>query len=97
MAQVIIKPIITEKMTQLGEKLHRYAFIVDKSANKIEVKNAVKQLYGVDVTDVNTMNFIGKKVSRYTKKNFTVGRKRAFKKAVVTLKEGQEIDFFNNI
>lgn len=97
MEQVIIKPIITEKMTSISEKLNRYGFIVDKKANKVQVKKAVEEMYGVTVKDVNTMNYIGKKVVRYTKKNYSSGRKNFFKKAVVTLKDGDTIDFFSNI
>lgn len=97
MEKVILKPIITEKMTGISEKLNRYGFLVDKRANKVEVKNAVEKMYGVTVTDVNTMNYIGKKTVRYTKKSFSIGRKDAFKKAIVTLKEGESIDFFANI
>jgi large subunit ribosomal protein L23 len=97
MEKVILKPIITEKMTGISEKLNRYGFLVDKRSNKVEVKIAVEKMYGVTVTDVNTMNYIGKKSVRYTKKSFSVGRKNAFKKAIVTLKEGESIDFFANI
>jgi large subunit ribosomal protein L23 len=97
MEKVILKPIITEKMTGISEKLNRYGFLVDKRSNKVEVKTAVEKMYGVTVTDVNTMNYIGKKSVRYTKKSFSVGRKNAFKKAIVTLKEGESIDFFANI
>lgn len=97
MERVIIKPIITEKMTGISEKLNRYGFIVDRTCNKVEVRKAVEELYGVTVTDVNTMNYIGKKSVRMTNKSFTSGRKNFFKKAVVTLKEGDSIDFFSNI
>ncbi len=97
MEKVILKPIITEKMTGISEKLNRYGFLVDKRSNKVEVKAAVEKMYGVTVTDVNTMNYIGKKTVRYTKKSFSIGRKDAFKKAIVTLKEGDSIDFFANI
>lgn len=97
MEQVIIKPIITEKMTAVSEKLNRYGFIVSSRANKLQVKSAVESLYGVTVTDINTMNYIGKKKVRYTKKGFSSGRTNSFKKAMVTLKEGDTIDFFSNI
>lgn len=97
MEKVILKPIITEKMTGISEKLNRYGFVVDKRSNKLEVKNAVEKMYGVTVTDVNTMNYIGKQTVRYTKKSFSKGRKDAYKKAIVTLKKGDTIDFFANI
>ena len=94
---IIKKPVITEKMTAISEKLNKYAFIVDKNANKIEIKKAVEKLYDVKVEAVNTMNYQGKKKSRYTKAGVVTGRRPAFKKAVVTLKEGDTIDFYSNI
>jgi large subunit ribosomal protein L23 len=94
---IIIKPIVTEKMTQLGEKLNRFAFKVDKKANKLQIKGAVEELYDVTVTDVNTMNYNGKFKSRYTKSGVISGKTNAYKKAVVTLKEGDTIDFYSNI
>ena len=94
---IIKKPVITEKMTAISEKLNKYAFIVDKNANKIEIKKAVEKLYDVKVEAVNTMNYQGKKKSRYTKAGVVTGRRPAFKKAVVTLKEGDTIGFFSNI
>ncbi|MFV0390798.1 MAG: 50S ribosomal protein L23 [Paludibacteraceae bacterium] len=94
---IIIKPIITEKMSQLGEKLNRYGFRVDKTANKIEIKKAVEQMYSVTVTDVNTMVVAPKQRVRYTKSGYTKGATNAYKKAIVTLKEGDVIDFYSNI
>ena len=94
---IINKPVITEKMTAISEKLNKFAFIVDKNANKIQIKEAVEKLYDVKVVAVNTMNYDGKKKSRYTKAGVVTGRRPAFKKAVVTLKEGDTIDFFSNI
>ena len=94
---IIKKPVITEKMTAISEKLNQFAFIVDKNANKYQIKDAVEELYGVKVVSVNTMNYQGKKKSRYTKSGVVTGRRAAFKKAVVTLKEGDTIDFFSNI
>ena len=94
---IIKKPVITEKMTAISEKLNRYAFIVDKNSNKYQIKDAVEKLYDVKVVAVNTMNYDGKKKSRYTKAGIVTGRRPAFKKAVVTLKEGDTIDFFSNI
>lgn len=94
---VIIKPIITEKMTAMGEKLNRYGFIVHKEANKLEIKKGVEQLYGVTVTAVNTIRYAGKAKSRYTKAGFVSGRTNAYKKAIITLAEGENIDFYSNI
>ena len=94
---IIKKPVITEKMTAISEKLNKFAFIVDKNANKIQIKEAVEKLYDVKVAAVNTMNYDGKKKSRYTKAGVVTGRRPTFKKAVVTLKEGDTIDFFSNI
>ncbi len=94
---IIQKPIITEKMNQMGEKMSRYGFIVNKRANKIQIKNAVEELYEVEVIAVNTMNYGGKAKSRATKSGYIPGRTNAFKKAIVTLAEGQSIDFYSNI
>ena len=95
--EIIIKPILTEKMTIQREKLNRYGFIVDVRANKLQIRNAVEQLYNVVVTDVNTVNYMGKLKSRYTKAGLLEGRANNFKKAIVTLKDGDKIDFYSNI
>lgn len=95
--QIIIKPVLTEKMTTLGEKLNRYAFKVDRRANKLQIRQAVEEMYGVVVTDVNTINYMGKEKSRYTKAGLLRGRTNHYKKAIVTLKEGDTIDFYSNI
>ena len=87
----------TGKMTVQGEKLNRYGFIVDVRANKLQIRNAVEQMYGVVVTDVNTINYMGKLKSRYTKAGLLEGRANNFKKAIVTLKDGDKIDFYSNI
>lgn len=94
---IIIKPIITEKMTAQAEKLNRYGFIVDKKADKLQIRKEVEDLYGVSVDSVNTIRYAGKRKSRYTKAGFVEGRTNAYKKAIVTLKEGQAIDFYSNI
>lgn len=94
---IIIKPIVTEKMTQLGEKLNRYGFKVQKDANKIEVKQAVEAMYNVTVTDVNTLIVAPKKKNRFTKSGVINGKSSAYKKAIVTVKEGEQIDFYSNI
>lgn len=95
---IIIKPLITEKMTKMNEKdASRCAFIVDKRANKIEIKKAIEDLYSVKVDDVNTMNYSGKRKARFTKAGYIQGRTNAFKKAMITLAKGETIDFFSNI
>lgn len=94
----IVKPLVTEKMTNITEKqLNRYGFVVRPEANKLQIKAEVEALYKVSVVDVNTMNYAGKRSSRYTKAGLIRGQKSAFKKAIVTLKEGDMIDFYSNI
>ena len=95
---VIIKPIVTEKLTKITDTFsNRFGFIVDKRANKIQIQKAVEELYNVSVEDVNTMNYSGKRKSRYTKSGVVNGKENSFKKAIITLKEGDTIDFFSNI
>ena len=95
---IIIKPIVTEKQTAITDKFpNRYGSRVSPDANKLEIKKAVEEMYGVTVESVNTMNYAGKKKSRYTKSGIINGKTSAFKKAIVTLKEGETIDFFSNI
>lgn len=94
---ILIKPVVTEKMTIQGDKLNRYGFIVDRTSNKIEVKKAVEQMYGVSVKDVNTVNYHGKRRSRYTKNGLQTGRTNHYKKAFVTLAGEDKIDFYSNI
>ena len=94
---IIIKPIVTEKMTELGEKSNRYGFQVERTANKIQIKKAVEEMYNVTVVDVNTLNTSVKKKSRYTKSGVINGAKPSMKKAIVTLKDGDAIDFYSNI
>lgn len=94
---IIIKPIVTEKMTVQGEKLNRYGFIVDRDANKLQIKSAVEQMYNVSVVSVNTINYHGKKKSRYTKAGMLRGRANHYKKAYVELAGDDKIDFYANI
>ena len=94
---ILIKPVVTEKMTAESDKNNRFGFIVDRKATKIEIKTAVESMYNVKVTAVNTMNYQGKKKSRYTKAGVIEGRTTSFKKAIVTLDEGDKIDFYSNI
>jgi large subunit ribosomal protein L23 len=95
--EILIKPIITEKMTLQGEKLNSFGFVVEKTANKIQIKKVVEQLYNVTVESVNTMRYSGKNKSRYTKTGMVKGKTNALKKAIVTLKKGDTIDFYSNI
>ncbi|MCF8301806.1 MAG: 50S ribosomal protein L23 [Bacteroidales bacterium] len=94
---ILLKPVITEKMTEIGEKLNRYGFIVPRRANKLQIREAVKELYNVDVVSVNTMNISGKMKSRFTKTGLITGKTNNYKKAIVQVAEGDEIDFYSNI
>lgn len=93
----IIKPLVTEKANGLSEKLNKYSFIVRPEANKLQIKAEIEALYNVVVEDVNTIRYAGKNKARYTRAGLVKGRTNAFKKAVVTLKEGDSIDFYSNI
>ena len=95
--EILKKPLITEKMTWLGEEKNQYGFIIDRNANKIQVKNAVEKMYGVTVVSVNTMTTVGKAKTRYTKTGIYRGQTRPYKKAIVKLAENDTIDFFSNI
>ncbi|CAM3942598.1 50S ribosomal protein L23 [Mucilaginibacter galii] len=95
--EVLRKPLLTEKISLLTEKLNRYAFKVDPRANKIQIKAAVEAMYGVTVTAVNTMKYAGKLKSRSTKAGVVSGRAATFKKAIITLKDGETIDFYSTI
>jgi large subunit ribosomal protein L23 len=94
---IIKKPVITEKMTNDTEKFNRYAFVVDRKANKIEIKKAVEQQYDVVVDSVRTMVCIGKKRVRGSKSGMIVGKTSTYKKAIVQLSSGDSIDFYSNI
>ena len=94
----IIKPLVTEKMTDVTEKRPNvYGFVVRPEANKIEIKKEIEAQYNVTVESVNTMRYSGKRSQRYTKAGLVKGHKSAYKKAIVTLKEGEEIDIYSNI
>lgn len=95
--EILLKPLVTEKMTDLSEKLNRVGFVVDRRATKIDIKKAVEKMYDVKVAAVNTMNYQGKKKSRFTKAGAIEGRTASFKKAIITLVEGDNIDFYSNI
>lgn len=95
---IILKPLVTEKMTGITEKRNNvFGFIVTPDANKIEIKKEIQAMYNVHVEDVNTMKYAGKRQSRWTRAGLVKGKKPAFKKALVTLKEGETIDFYSNI
>ena len=94
---ILFKPIITEKLTGQAETLNRYGFIVDKRANKQQIKNAIEVLYDVKVESTNTMIYGGKTKQRFTKSGVQKGKTSSYKKAVVTLKEGEVIDFYSNV
>ena len=93
----IIKPLVTEKMTAMTEKQNKVGFVVRPDANKLQIKNEVEEFYGVKVVAVNTIKYAGKNKSRYTRSGMIKGRTNAFKKAIVTLQEGETIDFYSNI
>ncbi|MZP56293.1 MAG: 50S ribosomal protein L23 [Bacteroidales bacterium] len=94
---ILLKPIVTEKMTSQGDKFNRYGFIVARDANKLQIKKAVEELYGVTVASINTIRYGGKIKSRNTKSGLLIGKTNAVKKAIVTLAEGNKIDFYSNI
>jgi large subunit ribosomal protein L23 len=93
---ILKRPLVTEKVSALNEK-GKYGFIVDVEANKVEIKQAVEKQYGVNVEKVNTMKVMGKLKTRYTKAGVLAGRKPNYKKAIVTLAEGEVIDFYSNV
>lgn len=94
LSDVLIKPVLSEKANKQSEKMNRYTFVVDRKANKLEIKKAVEQFYGVQVENVNTAVMPSKLKSKYTKAGYIVGRKPAKKKAVVTVAEGETIDIY---
>ncbi len=94
---ILIRPVITEKATADSEDNNRFAFVVDRKANKIEIKNAVEEVYGVNVEKVRTMIIPGKKKARYTKSGFTSGSTGTYKKAIIDVVDGETIDLYSNI
>jgi large subunit ribosomal protein L23 len=94
---VLIKPIITEKMTSDSELYNRYGFVVDPRANKIQIKDAVEATYGVSVVKVRTMNYGPSRKTRFTKTGVQKGKTNAFKKAIVHVEDGDTIDFYSNL
>ncbi len=94
---ILIKPLVTEKMTDQSERYNRFGFIVERRASKLQIKQAVESLYDVSVASVNTMIYGGKSKTRFTKSGVISGKTKSYKKAIVTLVEGDSIDFYNNI
>jgi len=94
--EVLIKPLVTEKVTALNDR-GVYGFVVDKKANKVEIKKAVEKTYNVNVESVNTLITSVKTKTRSSKRNFLSGRTSSIKKALVTLAKGEIIDFYSNI
>jgi large subunit ribosomal protein L23 len=97
MKQILIRPLVTEKMSAITDKQGKYGFIVNRDANKIEIKQAVEKSYGVTVVKVNTINVDGKRKFRYTAKGIIEGRSQSFKKAIIKLQAGETIDFYANV
>ena len=95
--QIIIKPIISEKSETLSDDLQQYSFVVNKKANKIEIRKAVEKMYNVSVTSVNTMIMPAKMKNRNTRSGIVQGRKPSYKKAVISVADGEIIDFFGDI
>ncbi|WP_345082498.1 50S ribosomal protein L23 [Nemorincola caseinilytica] len=95
-SDILVRPVITEKVNRQMERAGRYTFVVGKQANKLEIKKAVESFYGVRVANVNTMVVPAKSKARFTKAGLLSGRKPSYKKAVVTLVEGETIDLFTN-
>ncbi|OYU84251.1 MAG: 50S ribosomal protein L23 [Flavobacterium sp. BFFFF2] len=93
---IIVKPIITEKVTKEGELSNRFGFVVDRNANKVEIKKAVEAAYGVTIVDVNTMNYRPDRTTKFTKNGLISGKTSGYKKAIVQVKEGETIDFYTN-
>ena len=94
---ILIKPIITEKATNDSEVYNRFTFVVDKKANKLEIKDAVESAYGVSIKSVKTLNYPIQRNTKFTKKGLVTGVKSGYKKAIVQVAEGESIDFYNNL
>ena len=95
--EILKKPLITEKASALSEKAGKYTFLVEKKANKVEIKKAVEKMYGVNVEEVNTLIIASKPKNRNTKTRVISGRKSSYKKAIVKVAKGETIDFYNEI
>lgn len=97
LADILVKPVISEKSNKLSEKSNIYTFRVGRKANKLEIKKAVEDFYGINVVEVNTVVVPSKSKSRFTKAGVISGRKPAYKKAYVTVAEGENIDLYGTL
>jgi len=97
MSEILIRPLVTEKMTSIQDRQGKYGVVVKQSANKIEIKKAIEKTYGVNVIQINTIRYDGKLKQRYTKAGIVSGRSAGYKKAIVKLAAGETIDFYSNI
>lgn len=95
--EILVKPIVTEKLTKQADTLDRYGFVVDKRANKLQIKKAIEEMYSVTITEINTMIRGGKSKRRITKTGIQNGKSNSVKRAIVTLAKGEKIDFYSNI
>jgi len=95
--EILIKPIITEKLTAQADRLNRYGFLVDRRANKLEIKAAIEKMYNVTVASINTQQYVGKVKTRNTTQGLAIGRVNRSKRAFVTLKDGDKIDFYASV
>lgn len=95
--EILIKPIITEKSEQLTDKLNQYTFVVNKKANKVEIKKAIEKMYNVEVESVNTIIVPAKAKSRNTRSGVLKGSKSSYKKAIIKVANGEDLDFFGDI
>jgi large subunit ribosomal protein L23 len=97
MHKILIKPLVTEKMTELMERENKYGFVVDYNSNKIEIAKAIEKKFDVNVVAVNTIRYKGKTKTQFTRKGRFTGKTPRFKKAIVTIKEGQTLDLFEEV
>jgi len=97
MHNILIKPLVTEKMTELMERENKYGFVVDYNTNKIEIAKAIEEKFEVNVVSVNTIRYKGKTKTQFTKKGRFTGKTPRFKKAIITIKEGQTLDLFEEV
>lgn len=97
MHNILIKPLVTEKMTELMERENKYGFVVDYNTNKIEIAKAIEKKFEVNVVSVNTIRYKGKTKTQSTKKGRFTGKTPRFKKAIITIKEGQTLDLFEEV
>lgn len=97
MNQILVRPLITEKMTNISADSGKYGFLVNPKANKIQIKNAIEKKFDVHVVSVRTINHPGKTKSQFRKSGKFEGKTARFKKAIITLKEGEKIELFEQV